>query len=151
MVYEVTYYSVLAQKCTQPGSPGFIEQRWIRTVNLSSSQTRWLYSFRVCWYFCFLSTRQHHPFKVQAELSQNLSNISSFSLVNSNKSIFPYVLVQEESSIKLLLRSWACAVIADPTPLQHLRSFQIQKPFIVGLRKSLWKFASAQVKFKSIE
>lgn len=151
MVYEVTYYTVLAKECAQLGSPGFIEQRWIHTVNLSSSQTRWLNSFRVCWYFCFLSTRQHHPFKLQAELSQNISNISSFSPVNSNKSVFPYVLVQEESSIKLLLRSWTCAVIADPTPLQHLHSSQIQKPFIVGLRKSLWKFANAQVKFKSIE
>lgn len=120
LVCEVRYYAVSAKECAQLGSPGFMEQRWTHTVNLSSSQARWLNSSRACWYFCFLSTREHHPFKSQAEVSQNLSNISFFSLVNSNKSIFPHVLVQGELSIKflslpaLLLHCWTCAIIADP-------------------------------------
>lgn len=136
--WSVRYYTVLAKECAQLGSPRFIEKRWIRTVNLRSSQTRWLNSSRACWYFCFLSTREHCPFKFQAEASQNLSNISYFSLVNSNKSIFPHVFVQGEPSIKLLifpallLHRWTCAVVADPNTTSTRTCFPDSKTIHSG-------------------
>lgn len=123
----------------------YIEQTWIHTVNLGSSQPRQFNPFRAFWCFCLLSTGEHHPFKSQAEASQNLSNISSLSQKH-----LPTCLVWGEPSILFLILS----VPFLNTQLNmccHCRSkhhfntycFSDSKPSIADFGIHPWKLANS--------
>lgn len=45
--WSVQWDTLLAEERAWLGSPGFIEQRWIHTVNLGSSQPRWFNSLEL--------------------------------------------------------------------------------------------------------